>query len=262
MWRGSSRPDRSLRDLPAPWRSVGVALSDTPIGDMVARLMIAGADQHAIVDAVRTAEIVALRERDASRFVTVSEPSSGALRARRYRENRKQKQSGAARNTVNGGGDVERDARRDASRDALSESASIHKVDSLNETQKGTSKKLRKKESEDARARGQRMIEGAVLTDQMREVAVAAGLDPRRCDETWREFVDYWVAIPGRYGLKSNWVATWRNRVHKVVAETGSYRNGHRRQSIAEQAAEFARELRAEESARAAGNADDLFRRG
>jgi hypothetical protein len=34
------------------------------------------------------------------------------------------------------------------------------------------------------------------------------GLDPQ---ETLDGFRDYWLAVPGARGLKTNWEATWRN---------------------------------------------------
>jgi hypothetical protein len=51
-----------------------------------------GASPEVIAIAI---EAVTLASRDASRFVTVIEPSAAALRARRYRLNLKQKQGGA-----------------------------------------------------------------------------------------------------------------------------------------------------------------------
>jgi hypothetical protein len=35
-------------------------------------------------------------------------------------------------------------------------------------------------------------------------------LDPL---ETWDRFRDYWIAKPGKDGLKADWLATWRNWV-------------------------------------------------
>lgn len=43
------------------------------------------------------------------------------------------------------------------------------------------------------------------------------------------EFRDYWIAIPGKAGLKLDWVATWRNRMRVLQerATTGYGRTGN-----------------------------------
>lgn len=41
------------------------------------------------------------------------------------------------------------------------------------------------------------------------------------------EFVDYWCAVPGAKGRKTNWDATWRNRVREIAGRNLPARNGH-----------------------------------
>ena len=41
------------------------------------------------------------------------------------------------------------------------------------------------------------------------------GINP---DTLAEEFRDYWVAIPGQRGLKTDWFATWRNRCRTIAA--------------------------------------------
>jgi hypothetical protein len=42
------------------------------------------------------------------------------------------------------------------------------------------------------------------------------GWSQSRIDAAFAEFVDYWCAIAGSKGRKSNWLATWRNRVREL----------------------------------------------
>lgn len=117
-------------------------------------------------------------------------------------------------------------------------SLSLNLEGSIEEGSKAESKKAR---SENARARGQRMVAGALLTEEFREAAIVLGAAPQDVPEIWAEFVDYWVAIPGARGVKTDWLATWRNRVRNVLKRgTG---NG-RQQSLGDIARQLAGEVR------------------
>lgn len=35
----------------------------------------------------------------------------------------------------------------------------------------------------------------------------------------WEQFRDYWISVAGKDGIKTNWEATWRNRVRRVMQE-------------------------------------------
>lgn len=45
--------------------------------------------------------------------------------------------------------------------------------------------------------------------EKYREVAIGLGIDWRKA---WPEFWDYWVAMPGQKGRKTDWLSTFRNR--------------------------------------------------
>ena len=48
-------------------------------------------------------------------------------------------------------------------------------------------------------------------------------LDPER---TFQQFRDYWIAVAGNKGLKTNWQSTWRNWVRMQKILTGGNANG------------------------------------
>lgn len=64
------------------------------------------------------------------------------------------------------------------------------------------------------RNRGSRLPPDFSITDDMRQWATdtVPGLD---VDAVLPEFVDYWTAQPGQKGVKTDWVATWRNGMRK-----------------------------------------------
>lgn len=84
----------------------------------------------------------------------------------------------------------------------------------------------KEKKAGDTRARGTRLETGAILTEPYRQAAIDLGAAPAAIPDLWAEFVDYWIAIPGSRGCKSDWPATWRNRVRDVLGKGRS--NGHR----------------------------------
>ncbi len=52
-------------------------------------------------------------------------------------------------------------------------------------------------------------------------------------EHTWEIFRDYWIAVSGTKGCKSDWLATWRNWVRREQKSTGA-NYGTRRESSAE----------------------------
>lgn len=78
----------------------------------------------------------------------------------------------------------------------------------------------KKASNQGIRARGTRMEPNAKMGDVDRQFAVKSGLT--NIDHHWAEYVDYWVAIPAHKGVKTDWPATWRNRVRKIVEWKGS----------------------------------------
>ena len=71
--------------------------------------------------------------------------------------------------------------------------------------------------------KGNRIPEPFVVTGEMRSAITAecVGLD---VDWQTRRFVDYWRAQPGQRGVKSDWVATWRNWMRRAHEEAGNRR--------------------------------------
>jgi len=75
--------------------------------------------------------------------------------------------------------------------------------------------------------RGTRLNEDFELKPDMKEWA---SLHTPHVDleAALEEFIDYWRALPGTRGYKLDWVATWRNRMRELEAQSQRYgRNGN-----------------------------------
>lgn len=103
----------------------------------------------------------------------------------------------------------------------------------------GVTKPVTRKEQtiEHTKEQTKRSPRGARLTislipDDWRSFAASArpDLDP---DETWERFRDYWIAKPGKDGLKADWFATWRNWVRNENAR-GRPMNSSRSGSVSD----------------------------
>lgn len=114
--------------------------------------------------------------------------------------------------------------------------------------EEGSSEK-KKARSENARARGQRMLAGAILTDEMGQAAIDLGARQDDLPNMWAEFVDYWVAVPGQRGVKLDWLATWRNDVRRKL-ERGPRNGRARQQSLSDLAGDLAEQARSLERTR------------
>jgi len=66
-------------------------------------------------------------------------------------------------------------------------------------------------------SRGRRMPDDFVLTEEMRAWATEHNFAQLDLELVTSEFVDYWRGVPGSKGSKTDWVATWRNRVREVA---------------------------------------------
>lgn len=197
----------------------------TPIADMVELMFDADASAEIILLAIRTAETVTLRERDASRFVTIPIRSKAAERAAKYRQKLKRDKANAEANDA-----AQTDSQLPRSeRDANVTTVTPHcDLTSLLPSLKGTSEEV-SKGTENARARGTRLLPGTPLSDLDRAAAIELGASADRLDAMWAEFVDYWIGVPGQRGTKlgqRGWSATWRNRVRDVLSRGN--RNGQR----------------------------------
>lgn len=58
--------------------------------------------------------------------------------------------------------------------------------------------------------RGSRFREDAVLTDEMR-LFVLTDTPYLNAEKVFEGFKDYWISMPGSSGVRSNWMAVWRN---------------------------------------------------
>ena len=198
----------------------------TPIADMIEAMFDNGADLTSVLLAVRTIE-ERDAERDASRFVTVTKDEKAALRAKRYRENRKQNQPKAEANDAAQAGDESVTAGRDASRDGVTDHCDLSFL--LSEKD-GIREEVRKKErvsvverrASKAVSRGTRLDKSAALSSEDRKFAQDHGVSDERIDRVWAEFIDYWIGIPGSRGTKLDWSATWRNRVRAISSKQGA----------------------------------------
>jgi hypothetical protein len=193
----------------------------TPIADMVEQMLADGATPSLVVLAIRAVEIVTLRERDASRFVTLSKPTMAAARAKRYREKLKQNQPAAEANDAAAGDAQIVESERDASRDGVTPRCDLS---SLSSSVKGLAEegsREKKKEAVTQSARGTRMIEGAQISSEDLQFAIDKGMTPDASRALWVEFVDFWIGVPGQRGVKLSWPATWRNRVRAIGQKGG-----------------------------------------
>ena len=176
-----------------------------PIAAMVARMFVDNVPQDTILLAIDTAETMSLNVRDKSGTPTDYE----RLRKREWRSKTKAKPEANDAGSV----PVIVPDNRDKCRKLTSSILPVL-----------VSKKEATEKESKARARGTRLDADWQPTDDLTKYATEHGVDPLKFRD---EFVDYWIAVPGVRGLKTNWPATWRNRVRAVTGQTGAP-NGHR----------------------------------
>jgi hypothetical protein len=150
---------------------------------------------------------------------------------------------------ANDGAAIITPASKDASTDSLIAptflpSLSLNLEGSIEEGSKQESKR-----TERVRARGQRMVAGALLTDEFRQAAIDLGATPASVPAMWDEFVDYWVGVPGQRGVKLDWLATWRNDVRRKISRGNGNGRGQQ-QSLSDRARDLAEQARSAERAR------------
>lgn len=77
--------------------------------------------------------------------------------------------------------------------------------------------KEEERQSKGRASRGTRLPIDAVLTDEWQTEAgkIRPELQLKAIDAIFLEFRDYWIALPGQKGTKTDWLATWRNWVRR-----------------------------------------------
>lgn len=72
--------------------------------------------------------------------------------------------------------------------------------------------------------KGTRLSENTSLSQANYEFAIEHGIITP--GDAWKEFVDFWIGVPGQRGVKLNWDSTWRNRVRELAKRNGG-KNGN-----------------------------------
>lgn len=91
------------------------------------------------------------------------------------------------------------------------------------------------------KAKGSRLPRDWALPREWGEWAVSQGLTREQVRFEADGFKDYWIGVPGQKGVKSDWYATWRNRIRSFMqrnnisprsAETDAERRARLRERI------------------------------
>lgn len=72
--------------------------------------------------------------------------------------------------------------------------------------------------------RGTRVPRSDAPAEEVAAFAAKWGIDTKHA--AWPEFLDYWRSASGKYGTKSDWAATWRNRLRDIELGRGELRRG------------------------------------
>lgn len=215
----------------------------TPIADMLEQMFADGIPRAAIVAAVRAFETSTRRQVDASggRQVDVAAEKRRAWE-RQYRKNkRKQRNTQTGKQTMSG----ETSTRASGGQAGGCEENRCCLSSSLD------SQSLQKEEPTtvvvEGQARGTRLGQNWKPSDADRQFAREYGMSDARIDEFAAEFRDYWIGIPGQRGRKSDWPATWRNRVREKGKGNGHAANRPARRTIQDAARDLHERVLAEE---------------
>jgi hypothetical protein len=95
-----------------------------------------------------------------------------------------------------------------------SESLSNSFGENVAETETETETVLSKERTTPRSARGTRVPSNFTITEEMREWA-AVDVPHVDVDKKLAEWVDYWKGVPGKNGVKIDWLATWKNGMRK-----------------------------------------------
>lgn len=70
--------------------------------------------------------------------------------------------------------------------------------------------------------KGARLPEDWRPTLEARKFARERGFSEREIDDQADRFRDYWIGVPGKSGVKLDWLATWRNHIRTQADRRGS----------------------------------------
>jgi hypothetical protein len=186
----------------------------TPIADMVARMLAADEPASAVVAAVRALEIVTQNNALRNVMSRVTSREQAKVRQQNFR-NRKKEQELAREVKANDVTSRNANVTQDSVTTPLSDCVLLSSSLLTGEPLKSSKKEKKESSGIQARARGTRMEPGTPLSDEHRAIIVAEGIsDP---EKLWAEFVDYWSDIPGQRGVKMKWDGTLRNRCRDVI---------------------------------------------
>jgi hypothetical protein len=223
--------------------SAEARMSETPIADMIEKMLAENVSRETILLAVRTVELS---------LTTVVRQSSDKDDRRRERDRLWHQETRVKqRNSkhVAKANDVANVVTMSSATEDDNAKNPCELSFLLTESPSGIQEVRKKKTAVVVEGRrGSRLTAGLVLSDQDRAFALDHGV--KNPQTLWAEFVDYWIAIPGSRGTKTNWPATWRNRVRAVTAGRP---NGTRRQTLGDLATELADEARELEHAAGIG---------
>ncbi len=190
--------------------------------NLIADLIAAGVPGE-LVNRVAVAVVTASRaSRDAAHSVTprhdlprVLSSTKGAIRARRYRDNLKKRNGLAEAN--------------DAADVGVTEHVTIdgtnvtrHASDAVESLNLGILSSKKERKNQTSRVdRGHRLPDDWQPAQAEQEFARELGLGWDRLRQVVDEFRDYWHAVPGQRGRKTNWPATFRNRLREITGKGG-----------------------------------------
>jgi hypothetical protein len=88
-----------------------------------------------------------------------------------------------------------------------------------------------------ATSRGTRIPEPFTVDEAMKEWALERGMQPQWVMRQTERFVNYWTALAGAKGVKTDWRATWRNWLLKAqddapAATSPASRNGYAKDDV------------------------------
>lgn len=201
-------------------------MTDTPLADLMEKMVEAGAPVQAVLIAVRALECGLS---DSVRGQSADMIADAQQRRREKDRLRKSlSRSGPKRINADTNADVA-DSGADIPADSV-ESAVYTVLSSL-----PTEEVLKEENTGNARAkqkRGTRISDDFVPNETCAAIARGFGYSQSEYQTAIDEFLDYWRGIPAGRGVKLDWQATFRNRLRQLGPPRRGHGNGHKLGSI------------------------------